>query len=167
MFSEALMRIAFGLILLYSLVSIFYSVFYLEGYLGLLPCVLCITERFGYFLIAGLSALSLCFNPKKWRHLLRFFVGLMVFVALVILLVSFRHIYLQLFAGNDAVACLPSLEEVGLLMRFVGTSDCARIQFTILGLPISVQVALATTALLVYLGVLFRLLRKKAKNSLR
>ena len=86
-------RLVNGLGLLLAVVSILFAYFYLQFYLGLAPCPLCMIDRI-FVTGAGLFfLLALIHNPGVTGQ--RIYGGLASLNALAGVLVCWRHIYLQ------------------------------------------------------------------------
>ncbi len=113
---------------------------YFQFIQGLDPCPLCISQRIGIlatgivFLIAGLH------NPKQ-QGIKRYAISGMI-TALLGGSVSVRHIWIQHLPPNEVPECGPSLEYVlenfplaeTIKLMLSGTGDCAKVDWTMLGL---------------------------------
>ena len=109
---------------------------------GLTPCILCTVQR------GVLIALSLCFVVSSFtlaRVIAMLITGLALSLVSIGLLSSARQVYLQWFADkNDLLSCGPDLTALityfpwrdALVQIFKGSSHCADIQWTFLGLSI-------------------------------
>ena len=116
--------------------------YFLQYAKGLEPCPLCITQRFFFFLIAGLSIISFIHNPNIFFSRLYNLVGIVF--SLFGAGFAVRQSYLQSLPTDQAPACGPSIEYIfsnfsisealGILLR--GDGNCAEVVWSFLGLSI-------------------------------
>ncbi len=164
-------RAIFSFLLLISIISLIYSFAFLEYYLGLLPCVLCILERMvvGGILFLSLIGLLLSYD-KNIKYLFAIFIGHLL-VLLAGLYVAYRHFLLQYFPAEES-SCFVALgvEEKSFWTEVVeslaSTSDCSSIDFVIFDLSISAQVLVLFTFLLIVVLFGLQVLYKLSKNNL-
>jgi disulfide bond formation protein DsbB len=119
------------------------------------PCPLCISQRI-MVIMAGLFFLvGFIHNPGKIaRKLYPLATGLM---ALLGGAVSLRHIYIQMLPADKIPACGPSVEymlnyfPLNETFKFMlsGTGDCAKIDWTFLGLSLPVWVLFCFVIILI------------------
>ncbi len=111
---------------------------YFEFIIGLVPCPLCIMQRFAVFALTVCLLLKLLFTNKKLRC---GFAAGALFLSFTGLFFAARQVYLQSLPADKVPACGPSLE---MLMKyfpaqdvvhalFYGTGNCAKIDWTFLG----------------------------------
>lgn len=151
------------LVLMTVLASVFAIVF-LQNYLELEPCPLCIFQRIGLWTMGLFALLAVVFNPKKlaWRMVL--WTGAMLGV-LWGAGVAGRHVWLQSLPPSEVPACGPGLnywvETLPIMQVFEealkGSGECAVIDWTLLGLTIPEM----TLALFVFLAVVLLVILKK------
>ena len=112
---------------------------YLELGEGIEPCPLCILQRITFLLLAVIFLISALHNPKE--------VGRNVYNVLIFIVscfgiyLSFRQLWLQTHPLSVEV-CAPSFNYMWnnwpfsqvLVTMFRGTSDCAEVSWTLLGL---------------------------------
>ena len=141
-------RVVFAAIVLLCAVSMAFAYFFLQQYLGLAPCPLCMSQR--VFIVAcGVFALiGFLHNPGG--------VGIRVYGALCTLsavlggAVAGRHIWLQHLPPDQVPACGPSLEYIletlpfgqALELILMGDGNCAEKAWTFAGLSIPEQTLL-------------------------
>lgn len=156
-------RLVNGLGLLLAVVSILFAYFYLQLYLGLAPCPLCMIDRI-FVTGAGLFfLLALIHNPGVTGQ--RIYGGLASLNALAGVLVCWRHIYLQNLPEELVPNCAPGLDYMldtlplseTLSIIFNTSGECADIQWSFMGLTIPEQTLLVFNGLLA-IG-LYQLLR--------
>ena len=134
------------------------AVLFMEHYLGLAPCPLCIVDRF-IVAVIGVVALAACaHNPAATGQ--RIYAGANAVFALLGVGVSARHIWLQEQASGFLGGCAPGMDFLIDGMPFSETlwtifnapGDCSEVSWTFLGLSIPWQ-----TLLLFVLLALFNL----------
>ena len=143
-----------GLVLL-AIVSMLFARVYLEEYLGLEACPLCMTQR--VFVVAwGLFALAaFIHNPDGVGN--RVYAGLCALSAIGGGAIAARHVWLQHLPEDQVPACGPSLEYMLETLPFsetislvlMGDGNCAATVWTFMGLSIPEQtlILFALTAL--------------------
>ena len=133
-----------GLVLL-AVVSMLFARVYLQGYLELVACPLCITQRL-FVVLWGIVALAgAIHNPPGWGR--RVYAALCGLCAGAGGAVATRHVWIQHLPPDQVPACGPSLqymlenfpfsEALGLVL--MGDGNCAEITWTFLGLSIPEQ----------------------------
>ncbi|MCP5205273.1 MAG: disulfide bond formation protein B [Pseudomonadales bacterium] len=147
-------RLVFLGLFLLAVAALLIARFYMEGYLGLAACPLCMTQR-AFVLLWGLIALlAALHNPGV--------VGRRIYAVLCGLAaagggaVAARHIWLQHLPADQAPACGPSLEYMLDTLPFsetvslvlMGDGNCADTVWTFLGLSIPEQTMLLFCAVI-------------------
>lgn len=142
---------------------------YTEHYLYLIPCALCMTQRF-FFLLAGVTGLIAAIHRP--RHLIaQCYNGLILLSLGLGAATAGRQVWLQHLPEDQVPACGPSLgymlETLPIAETFktlmMGDGNCAEVQWTFLGL------SMPTWSLIAFIGLLLLslgnslLLYKKAK----
>lgn len=114
---------------------------YSEFYMGLIPCPLCIFQRVAMAAL-GVALMLAALPPAGWR------VGRIVGAVLVALAaaatvgVATRHLYIQSLPPGAVAACGASLDYMldvfpltdVLRKVLTGSGECAKVQWTLLGL---------------------------------
>lgn len=122
---------------------------------GLEPCPLCISQRIMVLATALVLLSAVLHNPGR--------VGIRVYAVLGALTalggasISARHVWLQHLPADEVPACGPGLEYMfknfplgeTLRMMLTGTGDCAKVDWTLLGLSMPAWVLLCFLALAV------------------
>jgi disulfide bond formation protein DsbB len=157
-------RIVFVGLLLLAIVSMVFARVYLQAYLGLEACPLCMTQR--VFVIAwGLIALlAVLHNPHDWGR--RVYGALCVLAAWGGAAIAARHVWLQHLPEDQVPACGPSLDymlqnlpfEDTMSIVLAGDGNCAEVSWTFLGLSIPEQ------TLLIFCTVILTGLWQAARN---
>jgi protein dithiol:quinone oxidoreductase len=114
---------------------------YMQEELGLEPCPMCILQRYAFVAI-GLVALAAAIQGPGIIAT-RVYSGLVIVFAIVGGGTSLRHSYLQRFP-NDSQSCGADLEFLvnnfplsqAFPKIFAGTGECAKVQWSMLGLSI-------------------------------
>lgn len=142
-----------AVLVLLSSMAMLYALLFLQKYLGLHPCPLCIFQRIGVLIMLLCSFLAFILNPQKFWLRAFFWLGGLLGV-LWSIAVAVRHVWLQYVPSGATcgaglsywVETLPMSQVVALV--FAGSGDCAKIDWTLFGLSIPAQ------ALIVFLGFL-------------
>src|SRR5688572_21835261 len=134
-------RMAYAFIFLASAALVANAIFYLQDWLGLDPCPMCILSRYTFITIALVALLAAIHGPRR--------TGLVIYSSLITLLaiagigVSARHSYLQHFppkvesCGTDLAFLLDALPLSQALPKiFAGTGSCSTVHWKFLGLSI-------------------------------
>ena len=143
---------------------------YLEHVVGLIPCPLCVIQRVlvilvGLVCLAALIHHPMAEPPARRPLAARFYGGGVSLLALVGAAVAGRQVWLQHQPADQLPACLPSLDYMLdvlplqdiMRMLFSGTADCAKVDWTFLGLSIAEGTLLAFIAFSLFgLTQLFR-----------
>lgn len=126
------------------------TAYYMEYVMGLLPCPLCMVQRFAFLLIGLVCLAAVLHNPQP-RSASRRSLAARGYAAGVLLLGVFgaatagRQVWLQHQPADQLPSCLPSLDYMidvlpvleMLTLLFSGTADCAKVTWTFLGLSIA------------------------------
>jgi disulfide bond formation protein DsbB len=123
---------------------------------GLEPCPLCVSQRIMMFAVALVMLLAVLHNPKRTGVKVYAILGFVV--AVLGGTVSARHVWLQHLPPEEVPACGPGLEYMfqyfplteTLKAMLNGTGDCAKVDWTLLGLsmPAWVLICFVVLALL-------------------
>lgn len=116
---------------------------YLQTHLGLLPCPLCVVQRILVVLI-GLIFLVNALYTQATITGKKFSSGLLGFFGLLGVFVAARHVWLTLQPPEAVATCSPTLEYMfknlavtqTLKILFLGSDDCAKDTWHLLGLNI-------------------------------
>ena len=133
-----------GLVLL-AMVSMLFARLYLQAFLNLEACPLCMTQRVfvvSWGLIALVAALH---NPLGWGR--RVYAALCGLAAWAGAAVAARHVWLQHLPEDQVPACGPSLDymlenlpfEDTLSIVLAGDGNCANVSWSLLGFSIPEQ----------------------------
>lgn len=142
--------------------AMLFAVGFLQNYLMLDPCPLCVITRVIVISLSTVFFIAVIHNPAQLGQ--RVYAGLGILIGLGGLGVQFRHIWLQHLPPDQVPACGPGLEFLldtqplfaALRQVFEGSGDCAEIDWIFLGLSIPMQTALLfffLIGLLVWQGV--------------
>lgn len=144
--------------------AMLFAVGFLQHYLMLDPCPLCVITRVIVISMSVVFFVALIHNPAQLGQ--RIYALLAIAVGLTGLGVQFRHIWLQNLPPDQVPACGPGLEFLletqpifsALRTVFEGSGDCAEIDWIFLGLTIPMQTALLFAFLLAL--AIWQLVRK-------
>jgi protein dithiol:quinone oxidoreductase len=145
-------RVLNGLGLLACAALLAYA-WYAQVVLGLAPCPLCIFQRIGIGVCAVLFLLATLQNPAQMGA--RVYGALLLLAALATILVALRHLWIQHLPEGSVPACGASLSyllEVFPLTDVIrkvlsGSGECARINWSLLGLSMPGWVLIAASCL--------------------
>ena len=134
-------RVVYAFIFIVAAALVANAIFYLQDWVGLDPCPMCILSRYIFIAIAIVALLGAIHGPRR--------AGLAVYSTLIVLLamagigVSARHSYLQHFppkvesCGTDLEFLLNALPLSQALPKiFAGTGSCSSVHWKFLGLSI-------------------------------
>jgi disulfide bond formation protein DsbB len=156
-------RLVFFGLAITALLAMLFARYYLQEYLGLAPCPLCMTQRVFVVLWGGIALLAALHNPAAWGR--RVYASLCALAAIGGGAIAVRHVWLQHLPPDQVPACGPSLEYMLETLPFsetlsivlMGDGNCAETMWTFLGLSIPEQtLILACAVLVVCLWQLFR-----------
>lgn len=116
---------------------------YMEHGLGLEPCPLCMMQRLAIMAVGALALLAGLHAPRQGG--LRVYGGLLVLAAASGAGLAVRQVWLQSLPPDRVPACGPGLEYMldvfplldVLAYAVQGTGDCAKVDWTFLGLSIA------------------------------
>jgi disulfide bond formation protein DsbB len=156
-------RMVFIGLVLITIISMLFARFYLEAFLDLAACPLCMTQRLFISLVGLFALLGAIHNPTGWGR--RVYGALCTLAALTGAAVAARHVWLQHLPPEEVPACGPSLEYMldtlpfseTLSLVLMGDGNCADTMWTFLGFSIPEQtLALFSVVVLICLWQTFR-----------
>jgi disulfide bond formation protein DsbB len=129
---------------------------YAQVQLGLEPCPLCIFQRFGVGALGVIFLLATIHDPRSWGA--RVYGVLLLLAALVTMGVAGRHLWIQHLPEGAVPACGATLTYMMKIFALTdvirkvltGSGECARINWTFLGLSMPGWVLLAAAGLGLY-----------------
>lgn len=151
-------RKVFVALVLLAITAMLFARVYLQGFLGLDACPLCMTQRAFVVLWGVIALLAAVHNPHGWGR--RVYAALCGLAAWAGAAVAARHVWLQHLPEDQVPACGPSLDYMLENLPFsdtmsivlAGDGNCALIDWTLLGFSIPEQtLAVFCVALLVCL----------------
>lgn len=155
-------QVFLGLVVL-AVASLAVAIVFMEGYLGLEACPLCMSQRVFVVGWGVFALLALIHNPSGWgRRVYAALCGLSAYIGGAI---AARHIWLQNLPEDQVPACGPSLDymlenfplQEAISLLLMGDGNCAEVAWTFLGLSIPEQTLLLfLLALLVCFWLVFR-----------
>ncbi len=150
-------------IFIYVTALILFAV-YSEHVMEMIPCSLCITQRFFFILVGVIGLIAAIQNPKAWGRQLYPTLGFLL--ALIGAAFASRQLWLQSLPEDQVPACGPGLSYIleafppveALKLLLKGDGNCAHVD-RILGLSYALWSLMAFVLLL--LVNLFLFFRKK------
>jgi disulfide bond formation protein DsbB len=130
--------------------------YYAQAVLHLEPCPLCIFQRIGVFALGIVFLIAAAQDPVGWGR--RVYACLLGVAALATVGVALRHLYIQSLPAGSVPACGASLDfmlkvfslsEV-LVKVLSGSGECAKVNWSFLGLAMPAWVLIAALALGLY-----------------
>lgn len=145
-----------------TIAGLFAAALYTQYVGGLIPCPLCMTQRFFYITTALIAVIAGLHNRKR-----PVYGSLLVISALAGAAVAARQVWLQHLPADEVPACGPSLEYMmqtlpfgDVVQRlFKGDGNCAVVDWRLLGLSMA-EWSLLWFMLLAAAGT-WQVLRKK------
>tara|TARA_B110000503_G_scaffold83460_1_gene127292 strand:+ start:1919 stop:2428 length:510 start_codon:yes stop_codon:yes gene_type:complete len=151
-------RLVFASLVTLAIVSMLFARVYLQGFLGLEACPLCMTQRAFVVLWGIIALIAVVHNSQGLGS--RIYAVLCGLAAWGGAAVAARHVWLQHLPENLVPACGPNLDymlenlpfEDTLAIVLAGDGNCAEITWSVLGFSIPEQtLAVFCIALLVCL----------------
>ena len=149
-------KILAGIVLASVLLS-----FFLEYAANLIPCKLCLYQRYIWLLLLLLCSLNILLNNNK-----KFIEIIILFTLAIIISLSFYHSGIELSLFKNIISCssdssdiVNSIEELEYIIKNTQNINCAFPKFRILSLSLS-------NLSLIFSSVLFLLSLKAYKKSI-
>ena len=134
-------RLVFAAIVVACLGLNAFAIYYLQEWVGLEPCPMCILQRVAFFAIAAVALVGAIWNPRGTA--LKSLAGLVILFAVLGAAVATRHSYLQHFppkaetCGTDLEYMLNTFSLTEAFPKiFAGTGSCSAITWRFIGLTI-------------------------------
>ena len=131
--------------------SVFFS-FFLEFFLNLIPCKLCLYQRYLWLFL-----LLACIINLKQSSKSRYIETIIIITLCAIITLSFYHSGIEFGFFNNIISCtsennetVNSIEELDFLIRNTKNMDCAFPKFKIFNLSLSNLSFLFSTSLLLF-----------------
>ena len=129
------------------------AILFMERYLGLAPCPLCVLDRIVVGTMALVFALAFVHDPAAMGN--RIYAGVNAALGLLGIAIAARHVYLQGLPPGEVPDCTPDLGYMlenfpaakTLSIIFNASGECAEITWTFFGLSIAQQTLLLFIAL--------------------
>ncbi len=133
-------------LLIMAITAMSFAYFFLQSYLKLELCPLCVFQRVGVVVMGIFTLLAVLINPKKLLARLLLWLGSFAGI-LWSLVVAIRHVWIQHLPADEVPSCGPGLDfllDAFPLMQvlkevFSGSGECAEIAWQFLGLSIPEQ----------------------------
>ena len=115
-------------------------VYYLEYFLGIEPCKLCIYQRFPYFIIILISLSSILIKNQKFKKITLFFYTLIFSISLII---SLHHFGVENSWWGSFTSCEASVKNFSNennLKQYLLNKDyisCSNVSFNFLGVSLA------------------------------
>ena len=142
------------------LASVLFS-FFLEYAANLVPCKLCLYQRYAWISLLLFCALNVLLNNKK-----KYIEIIILFILAIIISLSFYHSGIELNLFQNIISCssdnndiVHSIEELDYIIKNTQNINCAFPKFRILNLSLS-------NLSLIFSSVLFLLSLKAYKKSI-
>jgi disulfide bond formation protein DsbB len=127
--------------------------YYAQFVMHLEPCPLCIFQRLGVLAIGIAFALAAAHDPARWGR--RVYAVLIALAAAATVGIAARHVYVQHAPPGSIPACGASLDFMlkvfpltdVLVKVLTGSGECAKVNWSVLGLAMPDWVLIAAAAL--------------------
>lgn len=155
------------LLVLMTIIGMSFALFFLQRYMGLSPCPLCVFQRIGLVVMGGFALIAALFNPKSKIVRLLLWLGSLVGIGWATG-VAARHVWIQHLPADQVPSCGPGLDywlDVLPMQQVLnevlsGSGECAIVDWRFLGLSIPEQSLIFFSALLlVHILILWRIIR--------
>ena len=155
------------LLVLMTIIGMSFALFFLQRYMGLSPCPLCVFQRIGLMVMGGFALIAALFNPKSKIVRLLLWLGSLVGIGWATG-VAARHVWIQHLPADQVPSCGPGLDywlDVLPMQQVLnevlsGSGECAIVDWRFLGLSIPEQSLIFFSALLlVHVLILWRIIR--------
>lgn len=138
-------RLVFICLAILAAISMLFARLYLQAFLNLEACPLCMTQRVFVVLWGLIALIAAVHNPLGWGR--RLYAALCGVAAYTGAAVAARHVWLQHLPEDQVPACGPSLDymlenlpfEDTLSIVFAGDGNCADVTWSFLGFSIPEQ----------------------------
>ena len=157
------------LLVVMTVIGMSFALFFLQRYMGLSPCPLCIFQRIGLMVMGSFALIAALFNHKSKAVRLVLWLGSLLGIGWAAG-VAARHVWLQHLPADQVPSCGPGLDywldtlpmsEV-LNQVFAGSGECASVDWTFLGFSIPEQsLLLFSLLLIVHILILVRILKPR------
>ncbi|GAB3051269.1 disulfide bond formation protein B [Acinetobacter apis] len=135
-------RLVNGLLVLASIIGMSFAL-YLEHWKGLNPCPLCIFQRVGLMAMGLFALIGFIHHPAQ-NVLKRIYALLAAIGILWSVGVAARHVWIQHLPADEVPSCGPGLNYLVeafpmkdvLTQVFTGSGECAKIDWTLLGMSL-------------------------------
>ncbi|WP_068857648.1 disulfide bond formation protein B [Perlucidibaca aquatica] len=156
-------RICNALVALVALVAMLVAL-YLQHYQGLEPCPLCVFQRVAVIGVGVMALIAAVHGPQAWGQ--RVYAGVMSLSAVAGVVVAGRHVWLQHLPADQVPSCGPGLDfwiaalpwQQVVQQVFQGSGECAKVDWTLLGLSLPMWTLMLFIGLL--LAALVQLVRR-------
>lgn len=156
-------RICNALVALVALVAMLVAL-YLQHYQGLEPCPLCVFQRVAVIGVGVMALTAAVHGPQAWGQ--RVYAGVMALSAVAGVVVAGRHVWLQHLPADQVPSCGPGLDfwiaalpwQQVVQQVFQGSGECAKVDWTLLGLSLPMWTLMLFVGLL--LAALVQLVRR-------
>ena len=156
-------RICNALVALVALVAMLVAL-YLQHYQGLEPCPLCVFQRVAVIGVGVMALIAAVHGPQAWGQ--RVYAGVMALSAVAGVVVAGRHVWLQHLPADQVPSCGPGLDfwiaalpwQQVVQQVFQGSGECAKVDWTLLGLSLPMWTLMLFVGLL--LAAMVQLVRR-------
>ena len=138
------------------------AIFFMEKYLGLAPCILCIFDRIVIVAMALVFLIATVHNPSTTGH--RTYAVVNLVFGIIGIGIASRHIYLQSLSADAIPDCAPDLSYMldtfplpkTLSIIFNTSGECAEVTWTFLNMSIAQQTLLLFIVLTILCATVFK-----------
>lgn len=155
------------LLVVLTIIGMGFALLFLQRYMGLSPCPLCIFQRIGLMIMGGFALIAVLWHPKSTIIKLLLWLGSLAGIGWATG-VAARHVWLQHLPADQVPSCGPGLDywldtlpmQQVLNEVLAGSGECASVDWRFLGLSIPEQSLIFFSVLLIiHALILWRILR--------
>ncbi|MFC6204425.1 disulfide bond formation protein B [Psychrobacter urativorans] len=156
-------------LVLMTIVSMSFALFFLQSHLGLTPCPLCIFQRIGLMVMGGFALIAALFNPKSKAIRLLLWLGSLAGIVWATMIAG-RHVWLQHLPPDQVPSCGPGLDywldtlpmKQVLNEVLAGSGECALVDWSFLGLSIpELSLILFSFLLIAHILIFWRIIKPR------
>lgn len=162
------------LLVVTTVIGMSYALFFLQRYMGLSPCPLCIFQRIGLIVMGTFALIAALWHPKSTLIKLLLWLGSVAGIGWATAIAG-RHVWLQHLPADQVPSCGPGLDywldtlpmQQVLNEVLAGSGECASVAWRLLGFSIPEQsLIFFIVLLLIHALILWRIVRPTSSNPL-
>ena len=158
----------YGLLFLVTVLLLLFA-YYLEYWHNIIPCPLCLLQRFCFYILAAIFLVAFITQPKNIGHYV--YGALIIIVAATGILIASRQLFLQHMPPDQTLACAADITYLlqtfpltqVISQVFKGSAECAISQWSFFNLDMAGW-ALIWYAIFILFAIYFIIAPKRVKK---